>query len=73
MIAPHGMCQTQLYGADFWALCGIYRLPMTSDPRGGASARETSLSMASAVSVLYSLWILTVSTAFYVVRIDNLN
>ena len=29
--------------------------------------------MVAAVVVLYSLWILTVSAAFYVVRIDNLS
>jgi ABC-2 type transport system permease protein len=31
------------------------------------------VSMIAAVAVLYSLWILTVSAAFYVVRIDNLS
>src|SRR5258708_7472101 len=30
-----------------------------------------ALTMVAAVAVLYSLWILTVSCAFYVVRIDN--
>jgi ABC-2 type transport system permease protein len=32
-----------------------------------------TVAMVAAVVVLYSLWILTVSTAFYVVRIDNLS
>jgi ABC-2 type transport system permease protein len=32
-----------------------------------------ALSMTAAVVVLYSLWMLTVSAAFYVVRIDNLS
>ena len=30
---PRRNRQTQLYGADSWALCGVYRLPMTSDSR----------------------------------------
>jgi ABC-2 type transport system permease protein len=41
----------------------------------GPSAAAVVLSvvmMAAAVTVLYSLWILTVSAAFFVVRIDNL-
>ncbi|MBV9949463.1 MAG: ABC-2 family transporter protein [Myxococcales bacterium] len=33
---------------------------------------EAAVSLASAVVVLYSVWVLTVSAAFYVVRIDNL-
>lgn len=33
---------------------------------------QAALAMVAAVVVLYSLWILTVSTAFYFVRIDNL-
>jgi ABC-2 type transport system permease protein len=33
----------------------------------------SALAMAAAVVVLYSLWMLTVSAAFYVVRIDNLS
>jgi ABC-2 type transport system permease protein len=34
---------------------------------------EALVTMTAAVAVLYSLWILTVSAAFYVVRIDNLS
>jgi ABC-2 type transport system permease protein len=34
---------------------------------------QASVAMTAAVVVLYSLWILTVSAAFYVVRIDNLS
>jgi ABC-2 type transport system permease protein len=38
------------------------------------SAVGTSLvSLVAAVTALYSIWILTISTAFYVVRIDNLS
>jgi ABC-2 type transport system permease protein len=40
-------------------------------PTPGAVALSL-LMMAAAVTVLYSLWILTVSAAFFVVRIDNL-
>jgi ABC-2 type transport system permease protein len=44
----------------------------------GRAPTATSLALAavslvSAVAVLYSLWIVTVSAAFYVVRIDNLS
>ena len=42
----------------------------------GPSASAIALavvSLVSAVAVLYSLWIVTVSAAFYVVRIDNLS
>lgn len=38
-----------------------------------AAIGAASATMASAVVVLYSIWILTVSAAFYVVRIDNLS
>jgi ABC-2 type transport system permease protein len=41
-------------------------------PTAGAVA-SASVMMVTAVIVLYSLWILTVSAAFYVVRIDNLS
>jgi ABC-2 type transport system permease protein len=41
-------------------------------PTAGAIALA-GVTMLSAVTVLYSLWILTVSAAFYVVRIDNLS
>jgi ABC-2 type transport system permease protein len=34
---------------------------------------QASVAMTAAVVVLYSLWMLTVSAAFYVVRIDNLS
>lgn len=37
-----------------------------------ASIAEAALMTVAAVTVLYSLWILTVSSAFYVVRVDNL-
>ncbi len=40
-------------------------------PSAGAVA-ASAFSAAAAVAVLYSLWIITVSAAFYVVRIDNL-
>jgi ABC-2 type transport system permease protein len=40
-------------------------------PTVGAIALA-SVTMLAAVTVLYSLWILTVSAAFYVVRVDNL-
>jgi len=40
-------------------------------PRLGAIA-VAAVMMLGAVAILYSLWILTVSAAFYVVRIDNL-
>jgi len=40
-------------------------------PSLGAVALS-AVSMVAAVAVLYSLWIVTVSAAFYVVRIDNL-
>ncbi len=39
---------------------------------GAAEIATALVMMGAAVSVLYSLWILTVSAAFYVVRIDNL-
>jgi len=42
----------------------------------GPTARAVALAMVSAVAaiaILYSLWMLTVSAAFYVVRIDNLS
>jgi ABC-2 type transport system permease protein len=48
---------------------GFHRLGRA--PSAGSVAAAT-VSMASAVVILYSLWILTVSAAFYVVRIDNL-
>ena len=38
----------------------------------GAAIGSAVVMMLAAVAVLYSLWILTVSAAFYVVRIDNL-
>jgi ABC-2 type transport system permease protein len=41
-------------------------------PSAGAVA-AAAVAMVAAVVVLYSLWILTVSAAFYVVRIDNLS
>jgi ABC-2 type transport system permease protein len=41
-------------------------------PTAGA-VLVASVTMLTAVTVLYSLWILTVSAAFYVVRIDNLS
>jgi ABC-2 type transport system permease protein len=41
-------------------------------PTTGALALAV-VTMLTAVTVLYSLWILTVSAAFYVVRIDNLS
>jgi ABC-2 type transport system permease protein len=41
-------------------------------PTAGALA-EAAVAMVAAVVVLYSIWILTVSAAFYVVRIDNLS
>jgi len=41
-------------------------------PTAGAVALA-AVTMSTAVIVLYSLWILTVSAAFYVVRIDNLS
>jgi len=41
-------------------------------PTVGAVALA-AVTMLAAVTVLYSLWILTVSAAFYVVRIDNLS
>jgi ABC-2 type transport system permease protein len=37
-----------------------------------AAIATAALAMVAAVTVLYSLWILTVSAAFFVVRIDNL-
>jgi ABC-2 type transport system permease protein len=40
-------------------------------PSAGAIVAST-VTLLTAVAVLYSLWILTVSAAFYVVRIDNL-
>jgi ABC-2 type transport system permease protein len=41
-------------------------------PTGGDIALG-ALTMVAAVVILYSLWMLTVSAAFYVVRIDNLS
>jgi len=38
-----------------------------------AQVATAAVSMVASVVVLYSLWILTVSAAFYVVRIDNLS
>jgi ABC-2 type transport system permease protein len=38
-----------------------------------AAIATASLTMVAAVVVLYALWMLTVSAAFYVVRIDNLS
>jgi len=49
-----------------WGFRQIGRWP-TLEAVGLAAAMTTA-----AVSVLYSLWILTVSGAFYVVRVDNL-
>lgn len=48
---------------------GFHLLGRGPTPGGVAAA---ALMMVAAVVVLYSLWILTVSAAFYVVRIDNL-
>ena len=43
-------------------------------PRGrGAWRRRCWRSLACAVAVLYSLWILVISAAFFVVKIDNLS
>jgi ABC-2 type transport system permease protein len=48
---------------------GFHLLGRGPTPGGIAAA---AVMMVAAVVVLYSLWILTVSAAFYVVRIDNL-
>ena len=53
-------------GIFAWGFHVLGRGPAPIDVGAAAAA------MVSAVVVLYSLWILTVSTAFYVVRIDNL-
>lgn len=53
-------------GLFIWGFRILGRAPACIDV-----AAATAM-MVLAVSVLYSLWILTVSTAFYVVRIDNL-
>lgn len=49
-----------------WAFAQLGRTP------SAASIAAAALMMLAAVTVLYSLWILTVSCAFHVVRIDNL-
>ncbi len=49
---------------------GFRRLGRAPAPLSIAVA---AVSLVSAVAVLYSLWIVTVSAAFYVVRIDNLS
>jgi ABC-2 type transport system permease protein len=49
-----------------WGFELLHRAP------SAASIATAVLMMLAAVTVLYSLWILTVSSAFYVVRIDNL-
>ena len=41
-------------------------------PPSGWAVASAAASFVAAVSVLYALWIVTVSAAFYVVRIDNL-
>ena len=38
----------------------------------GARCRLAAVTLVAAIAVLYSLWLLTVSAAFFVVRIDNL-
>jgi ABC-2 type transport system permease protein len=40
---------------------------------GAGAIGASFVAMVAAVTTLYSLWILTVSAAFYVVRIDNLS
>lgn len=42
-------------------------------PPSASAIALAAVSLVSAVAVLYSLWIVTVSAAFYVVRIDNLS
>jgi len=49
-----------------WAFAQLRRTP------SAASIAMAVVMMLAAVTVLYSLWILTVSSAFFVVRIDNL-
>ena len=49
-----------------WAFVRLGRTP------SAVAIGAATLMMVAAVTVLYSLWILTVSSAFYVVRIDNL-
>ena len=54
-------------------------LALRQDNQGGLDCRgapdaasPTNAALVAAIAVLYSLWILTVSGAFYVVRVDNL-
>lgn len=49
-----------------WGFARLGRAPTA------VSIATAAAMMVAAVTVLYSLWILTVSSAFYVVRIDNL-
>jgi ABC-2 type transport system permease protein len=53
-------------GIFVWAFAVLGRAPAPADVAVAAVA------MVAAVVALYSVWILTVSAAFYVVRIDNL-
>jgi viologen exporter family transport system permease protein len=54
-------------GVVAWALARIGRWP------GPPEAAAALLLTACAVAVLYSLWILVVSAAFFVVKVDNLS
>ena len=55
------------FGLFTWAFVELGRAP---SPQGSAIAL---LLLAAEVALLYSIWILVVSSAFYVVRVDNLS
>lgn len=54
------------FGLLAWALARLGRIPAAGDLLAAA------LLLVGAVVILYSLWILVISLAFYVVKVDNL-
>lgn len=66
----HPWCAVNVISAALIFVHAFHRLGRAPSAAGLAMA---ALLLVASIAVLYSLWILTVSAAFYVVKIDNLS